>query len=90
MRGPRGVYYYTSFPPLGFVAPWAFFRVTGLAPSIEHLLVFSLVIHLVATFLIAFLIIHDVDDNYFSGLLAGEVASRIHSLYDVCRTRFGG
>jgi hypothetical protein len=35
-------------------------------------------------------IIHDVDDNYFSGLLAGEVASRIHSLYDVCRTRFGG
>jgi hypothetical protein len=56
MRGPRGVYYYTSFPPLGFVAPWAFFRVTGLAPSIEHLLVFSLVIHLVATFLIAFLV----------------------------------
>ena len=26
VRGPGGIYYYTSFPPLGFVAPWAFFH----------------------------------------------------------------
>jgi hypothetical protein len=55
-RGPLGIYYYTSFPPLGFVAPWAFFRITKLAPNIEHLLVFNLAIHLVATLLLALLI----------------------------------
>ena len=25
-RGPSGLYYYTSFPPFGFVAPWASFE----------------------------------------------------------------
>jgi hypothetical protein len=53
LRGPLGIYYYTSFPPLGFVAPWAFFRLTGLAPNIEHLLVFNLALHLGATLLLA-------------------------------------
>ena len=56
VRGPNGVYYYTSFPPLGFVAPWAFFRVTHLAPTIGHLMLFNLVIHLVATILLALLV----------------------------------
>jgi len=56
VRGPLGIYYYTSFPPLGFVAPWAFFRITGLAPNIEHLLVFNLAIHLAATLLLALLV----------------------------------
>lgn len=56
VRGPSGIYYYTSFPSLGFVAPWAFFRITGLAPSIEHLLVFNVLIHLAATLLLALLV----------------------------------
>jgi hypothetical protein len=56
VRGPKGIYYYTSFAPLGFVAPWAFFHLTGLTPSIEHLLVFNLCIHLAATLLFALLI----------------------------------
>ena len=56
VRGPQGIYYYTSFAPLGFVAPWAFFHVTGLTPSVEHLLLFNLCIHLAATLLFALLI----------------------------------
>jgi len=56
VRGPNGVYYYTSFPPLGFVAPWAFLRATHLAPTINHLMVFNLGIHLVATLLLALLV----------------------------------
>jgi hypothetical protein len=56
VRGPGGIYYYTSFAPLGFVAPWAFFRVTGLAPNIDSLLVFNLLIHLAATLLLVRLV----------------------------------
>jgi hypothetical protein len=56
VRGPNGVYYYTSFPPLGFVAPWAFFRATHLTPTITHLMLFNLGIHLVATLLLALLV----------------------------------
>ncbi|HEY9226958.1 MAG TPA: hypothetical protein VIP11_09945, partial [Gemmatimonadaceae bacterium] len=61
VRGPNGIYYYTSFPPLGFVAPWAFFRLTGLAPTIDHLLIFNLLIHLVATFLLVRLIVENAE-----------------------------
>ena len=56
VRGPNGVYYYTSFPPLGFVAPWAFLRATHLSPTIDHLMLFNLGIHLVATLLLALLV----------------------------------
>jgi hypothetical protein len=60
VRGPGGIYYYTSFPPLGFVAPWAFFKVTRLSPSIEHLMLFNLGIHLAATLLLALLVYEGV------------------------------
>jgi hypothetical protein len=56
VRGPNGIYYYTSFPPLGFVAPWAFFRVTHLTPTINHLMLFNFGIHLAATLLLALLV----------------------------------
>ena len=56
VRGPNGIYYYTSFAPLGFVAPWAFFHLTGLTPSVDHLLVFNLCLHLAATILFALLV----------------------------------
>jgi hypothetical protein len=56
VRGPNGVYYYTSFPPLGFVAPWAFFHLTHLTPTIPHLMWFNFAIHLVATLLLALLV----------------------------------
>jgi hypothetical protein len=56
VRGPGGIYYYTSFPPLGFVVPWAFFRVTGLAVNLDHLLLLNLGIHLAATLLLALLV----------------------------------
>lgn len=68
VRGPGGVYYYTSFPPLGFIAPWAFFRLTHLAPNVDHLMVFNMGIHLVATLLLALLVMEaanalDVDPH---------------------------
>jgi hypothetical protein len=56
VRGPGGIYYYTSFPPLGFIVPWAFFRATGLAVNLDHLLLLNLGIHLAATLLLALLV----------------------------------
>jgi hypothetical protein len=61
VRGPGGVYYYTSFPPLGFIAPWAFFRLAHLAPSVDHLMLFNMGIHLVATLLLALLVMEAVN-----------------------------
>ncbi|KPC50400.1 hypothetical protein [Amantichitinum ursilacus] len=36
-----GVYIYTSFGPIGFVMPWLFFKLTGLAPTAHNLLFFN-------------------------------------------------
>lgn len=36
-----GDYVYTSFQPAGFLAPYLTFRLLGLAPSVEHLALFS-------------------------------------------------
>lgn len=32
-----GVFVYTSFPPLGFIVPYLFFKVTGLSPTVSNL-----------------------------------------------------
>jgi hypothetical protein len=57
VRAPNGIYYYTSFPPLGFIAPWAFFQTTHLAPTVANLMVFNFAIHLAATLLLALLVV---------------------------------
>jgi hypothetical protein len=56
VRAPNGIYYYTSFPPLGFVAPWAFFRVTRLSATPRNLMLFNFGLHYAATLLLALLV----------------------------------
>lgn len=53
--GANGIYYYTSFPPAGFVAPYLFFQITRLPLTPFGILVFNLLIHLAATLLLALL-----------------------------------
>jgi hypothetical protein len=48
----RGNYYYASFPPLGFVAPYVFFQATRLELTPRNLMVFNLGLHLAATVLL--------------------------------------
>jgi len=56
LAGPHGNYYYTSFPPLGFVLPWMYFGVTQLPVTVHNLMLFNLAIHLAATLLLALLV----------------------------------
>ena len=41
----KGNYYYTSFSPAGYVAPWAFFKLFNLETKESNLFIFSSVIY---------------------------------------------
>lgn len=47
-----GNYYYTSFPSMGFIAPYLYFKITNLSLTLKNLMIFNLLIHLVATLLL--------------------------------------
>ena len=51
-----GNYYYTSFSPLGFFIPYLYFEATGYDLTIENLAFFNMLIHLIATFLFAWVV----------------------------------
>jgi hypothetical protein len=67
----HGIYYYTSFAPAGFLAPYLFFQITRLPLTPVSLMLFNLGIHLAATVLLC-LLVRDVlralamsdDDSY--------------------------
>lgn len=73
----RGIFYYTSFAPAGFLAPYLFFQITWLPLAPVSLMVFNLGIHLAATILLC-LLLRDVlralgrsdEDCYIPSLLA--------------------
>src|SRR5262249_31969905 len=46
-------YYYPSFPALGFIAPYVFFKITGLSLIPRNLMLFGFLIHFIATLLLA-------------------------------------
>jgi hypothetical protein len=52
----RGIYYYTSFAPAGFIAPYLFFQITRLPLTPVSLMLFNLGIHLAATILLCLLL----------------------------------
>lgn len=47
-----GNYIYTSFPPLGFIAPWLFQRALHLQPTMRTLFIFNLTLGLAAAWLL--------------------------------------
>ncbi len=52
----QGNYYYTSFPSLGFVVPYAAFAVTGAEPTLRNLLHVNLGVHYLGALLLSLLI----------------------------------
>lgn len=52
----RGNYYYTSFPPLGFIAPHVFMEGAGLPKTLHSLMAFNLLLHAACTAMIALLV----------------------------------
>lgn len=52
----KGNYYYTSFSPAGYVAPWAFFKLFNLETKESNLFIFSSVIYCLSSILWVFLL----------------------------------
>jgi hypothetical protein len=52
----NGLYYYASFPPAGFLAPYVFFAITHLPLTPFALMLFNLGVHLAATILLCVLV----------------------------------
>ena len=66
----RGDYIYTSFPPLGFLAPYAFFEIFQLELSIRSLMIFNLVLQVAACFLLYGLLLRLLSINGIKGYVA--------------------
>jgi hypothetical protein len=49
-----GNYYYPSFPSLGFIVPYVWFKASGIEPSLRSLMFFNFFWHFVATILLTF------------------------------------
>src|SRR5262249_37678151 len=52
----RGNIFYTSFLSAGFLAAWAFFKITGLPPNSHSLFLFGIILHALSTALLFFLL----------------------------------
>nr|WP_217345079.1 hypothetical protein [Noviherbaspirillum sp. L7-7A]MBV0879298.1 hypothetical protein [Noviherbaspirillum sp. L7-7A] len=53
----NGNFVYTSFPPLGFIAPFVFFKILHLEPTIKGLIAFNCLLGLASAFLLYHLIV---------------------------------
>lgn len=71
-----GEYVYTSFPPLGFVAPYAFFSLLRWAPSTQHLIAFNCVLGLASALSLFVLLLRVlVWSGYPRGMSAASAAA---------------
>ena len=55
-KDERGRYYYNSYPPFGYIVPYAFFSLFNITPEILPLRIFNLLVHLLCCLLIFFMI----------------------------------
>lgn len=78
--GPHGDQIYTSFTPLGFLAPYAAFSLTGVAPTTGNLALFNIALGSLCAFALYFLIVRLLAcEGYGNGVAAaaGLAASAI-------------
>lgn len=60
---PDGTYYYTSYPPFAYIAPYVIFRALGVRPDVGPIQTFSLFVHLVTALLVYVLTARLVREN---------------------------
>lgn len=48
----QGNYFYTSFPVIGFIVPYIYFKITSFPLSLKNLMIFNFIIHFIATLLL--------------------------------------
>ncbi|MDA1142421.1 MAG: hypothetical protein O3B01_27980 [Planctomycetota bacterium] len=59
MKNEEGIWYYTSRPPMAWLAPYFAFRLVGVYPDVLPLQIFNLVLHFICVLLI-YLIVHQL------------------------------
>ncbi|MDP6115473.1 MAG: hypothetical protein QGG53_26740 [Planctomycetota bacterium] len=59
MKNEDGVWYYTSYPPLSWIAPYVVFRMLGVYPDVLPLQIFNLFLHLICAVFI-YLIVYQL------------------------------
>lgn len=65
----EGNYYYTSFSPAGYFAPWLFMKIFGLSVNEESLYIFNLILLLISAFLWMYLLALVYEESEFQHVL---------------------
>jgi len=79
MKNEDGVWYYTSYPPLSWIAPYIVFRALGVYPDVLPLQLFNLVLHLICAVFI-YLIVHQLlkDKSFAAREIPAFIASTVY------------